>query len=1123
MRKWSLPILARACLAASTAVLFLSCSGDSAGPTTPPPPPPFQPQTVVVQLGTMGGATTLISTQAGGWTRNGQPFTSGSTVTGENAASYRLTLSNGRWTAEFIAPDPEPLVLGASGDAVLLQAREDGSYEVDGEPLASGRVVEADNGNQYRLVRGSDGTWMAEYVPPLPQLVHLGTSGESRQVSRLEDGGYIVNGVPLAPGSLITTGNGNRYTLTLGADGMWAAVFVEADPQRLQLGTSGDAPLLIYRQENGTFRLNNEPLLGGRVIEASNGNRYRLTLGPDRSWQASYIPDPVTVRLGSTGGVVSLTPNEDGTWLRGSASFSSGDRVTGSNGFEYVLTLGSDGWFVTPLPMEIQVPVSGSDAQPIVLLRSEDGRYTDADGDPVTSGQELEVGDSTYRLSFAGNRWTAQFLRGSIYVELGGPNDLLELTRNADGTYEYDGSRVRSGSIERSPNTGIRYRLRLAGGVWSASVYVPPTIDPGGGDPGVGTPPVGAENIFDALPDELIASDGTFDASATSIQSGVSGRNADDDEVDYGRYRGSGSFEDDTFVESVLRAINSILEDIEAQGLADGDDSQRFVARVLIDAGWPKVVEELNAIFGGDPISFTKPVRAGETDVDEAVDELEDLRDDLSDVAKFRSKFMTRIDAANQANSAATADTIFNARKRVLALGSSANTRFGVISTLAGTATAVGVASGTETTGREAFAFSPLSNTPTAALPSRGIARYSGRTWAVADDLALYSGSIELLASIGIERVTATVSDLRHSDTNASWVHDNKEVQRIELPEINQADFDDTNGSFNAATDGSDTDAEVIFVQSGGLFPEDVPSSNLQGQFIGTETGQNAGRAVIGTWNVGAVLEGSFGAERIRTNPATLPSLTSSNRYRVESSSILDNTPAFDVTDPASPMLSITGYTDAFALSSLGSVTNRAQSNPQNLDLRATIRLRNTSFARFGAWKLVDSSSDPATTTNGLFAYSPLGDTDFTTNSNYYPRRVNAEYAGRTVAIDGAGKLYDGSYLLSVQWDPANSASDIAAVISGLSGFTIDGVSVSQIGFSHTFSGSAFNVTSAPRVRYTTGSDETLQGGTYLHQGQFVGNLGPDGPYGVFGQWSIDQPGDDDIKGAFGADLVRAP
>ena len=62
--------------------------------------------------------------------------------------------------------------------------------------------------------------------------------------------------------------------------------------------------------------------------------------------------------------------------------------------------------------------------------------------------------------------------------------------------------------------------------------------------------------------------------------------------------------------------------------------------------------------------------------------------------------------------------------------------------------------------------------------------------------------------------------------------------------------------------------------------------------------------------------------------------------------------------------------------------------------------------------------------------------------------------------------------------------------------------------------------TPAPRVRYTTGRDVSLTTGT--HQGQFVGNNGPDGPYGVFGRWSLTE-GTDMIKGSFGADLVRAP
>ena len=272
----------------------------------------------------------------------------------------------------------------------------------------------------------------------------------------------------------------------------------------------------------------------------------------------------------------------------------------------------------------------------------------------------------------------------------------------------------------------------------------------------------------------------------------------------------------------------------------------------------------------------------------------------------------------------------------------------------------------------------------------------------------------------------------------------------------------------------------------------------MTGQFVGTETGQNAGRAVIGTWKVGdgndaddqPELEGSFGAERIRTNPATLPSLTSTNRYLVKSSTIFEGGTTIGDATTTAPTLTLgnTAYTDTFPLSSLGNVTNRAQTGAPNL--RATIRLRNTSFARSvpGKWRTAIILQRQAT---GLFAYSPLADTSFAgDNANYYPLRVNAEYAGRTVAIDGNGRLYDGSYLLTVDWNADGSSNNaLTAVISGLSGFTIGGDPVSQIGFSQTFTGDDFSgAPTTTRVRYTTGSDGSLTGST--HQGQFVGNNG---------------------------------
>ena len=1112
---WSPLVLTRVSLAALVAALLLACGGESAGPSTPPPPPPFQPQTVVVQLGSKGGATTLISTQAGGWTRNGQPFTSGSEVTGENAAKYKLTLANGTWTAEFVPPEPVPLALGISGDAVSLQAQEDGSFQLDGKALTSGTVVDAKNGNQYKLVLGSDGDWMAEFVPPAPQGVTLGTSGESRQIGRLEDGSFTLDGQPLATGTEVTAQNQNKYTLTLGSDGTWSAAYVQPPPQQVQLGTTGDVPLLVYRQENGTYRLNDEPLLGGRVVEASNGQSYRLSLRTDGRWQAVYQPSSVSVRLGTFGGSVNLTRNEDGTWMRGSTTFSSGDTITGSNGFEYRLTLGNDGWIVEPLPATINVTVIGVDAT-LELARYEDGSYRH-NNERVASGDEIEAGGNTYRLQFANRRWTATFLQGEVVVSLGSSSDSITLIKKPNGTYEFNGTRVRNGSLVRSPNTGIRYRLSLSNGVWTTSVYVPPTTDPGDG--GGGTDPVvAAENIMDALPTSYLTDQGAFDTSANAIQANVADRtDSNGVKVDYSPYRGSGKYEDDTFVESALRAIDKILVPIKNRGLADGDDAQQFVARVLVDSHWSEVDSALDAIFSTKDIVFGSkpPKRLGETDLDEALDDLEDLKHNLSDAASFKSAYKTQI-AAIPDNSAVTGDEVFTARKRVLALGSSNNTRFGVISTLINNATAETVAQG-GTYIQKAFTFSPLAATKTASLPSRGTARYTGRTWAISPDSVLYTGSIELLASIGIEMVKTTVSNLRRSDNNASWAYQGKEIDKIELPEIDNEDFDDTNGSF-----GEDSgDAKLMQDDFGGLFSTTVPSSQLKGQFVGTGTGQSAGTAVIGTWRVGSVdnplLDGSFGAERSTINSVTLPLSSSAVGF----TRLLDSTTIDTSTDPNNPTLGVpvpSSNAITFKLSALGIGNN----TKTETDKKAIVRLGKTSLTRFGVWKLEVTSGGDTTVTNGLFAYSQLAQTSF--DANHYPRRVEATYSGRTVAIDNSNNYYDASYVLRVDWNASSrSDSTIQAVISGLSRrLEFNGVGVSRIGFEDAFQGTSFDDPTKTTVEYQTGTtDDTVSGG--VHNGFFVGgDKGTDGPFGVIGDWSVGV-GNTTIGGVFGADLVRSP
>lgn len=370
-------------------------------------------------------------------------------------------------------------------------------------------------------------------------------------------------------------------------------------------------------------------------------------------------------------------------------------------------------------------------------------------------------------------------------------------------------------------------------------------------------------------------------------------------------------------------------------------------------------------------------------------------------------------------------------------------------------------------------------------------------------DEVLYSGAIELRASIAIEQVSATISNLLRSDNNADWIHKGKAVRDITLPVINRVEFMD-DGSFTR----SGGDARVVYDEFGGLSFEDEGSSGFAGQFVGGGGDSSPGTAVIGTWNVGTLLNGSFGAEHTGTSAATLPSPISQVNHG--SSGI----------DTSADTLTISGFSDPFELSSLRSMT---RIDPADSNKTATIRLQNTSLTRFGAWTLVDRTDQAnPVTTSGVFNYSQLTPTDFGTNSR--PLRGIAQYAGRTAAVDSDGDLYNGNYRLNVTWD--SNGDTISASISGLSGFTLGGQTVTQIGFQDTFSGTTFTSPASVTVQYTTSSQgEALTGASPAHDGQFLGSGGPDGPYAVVGTWSLTDPGVSGytINGAFGADLQRAP
>ena len=271
-------------------------------PPAPPPPPPFQSQAVEVELGEHGGSITLMTTQSGGYTRNGQPFQSGATVTAENGNEYRLTLSDGRWSAEFVSPEPSAVALGRSGEAVLVTQSESGQFRVDGQPVGPDGIVEASNGNRYRLTRQDD-RWVAEFVPTSVQVL-LGEHGGSLTLRREEDGNYWLGDRVFESGRVVTGSNGNVYRLTL-QDGAWNAEYIP-DTVRVSLGTSGGSIVLV-RLEDGNYWDGQKVVDSGSRVTASDGSVYTLTL-EDGVWSADLFsgpggpgfPDPPTRRRADT-------------------------------------------------------------------------------------------------------------------------------------------------------------------------------------------------------------------------------------------------------------------------------------------------------------------------------------------------------------------------------------------------------------------------------------------------------------------------------------------------------------------------------------------------------------------------------------------------------------------------------------------------------------------------------------------------------------------------------------------------------------------------------------------------------------------------------------------------------
>ena len=206
---------------------FGLAGGSPATAQETPPPPQFESESVEVQLGDAGGSVTLMTTADGGFTLDGEAFVGGAEnpVEGEGGRQYVLTFADGTWTAAFL-PTEVMIDLDTSGTTVTLVTTEAGGWSRDGESFASGNTVQGDTNaatgaaNEYELTL-ADGTWTATYRPAR---MTIGGTGGLEAIAREDGSGYDAgdDSLPASGAGEVTAPGGAMYRVIKDSDGMLA-------------------------------------------------------------------------------------------------------------------------------------------------------------------------------------------------------------------------------------------------------------------------------------------------------------------------------------------------------------------------------------------------------------------------------------------------------------------------------------------------------------------------------------------------------------------------------------------------------------------------------------------------------------------------------------------------------------------------------------------------------------------------------------------------------------------------------------------------------------------------------------------------------------------------------------
>ena len=791
------------------------------------------PQAVEVALGTSGDTLTLMTTEAGGYTLNGEAFASGAEVMAEaNGSTYTLTLDGTTWSAAYKAPAAMSVTLGTHGGSISVERLEDGSYQANGSALSSGTVVAGENNNSYTVTISDDGKFSTEYVVPPAVSIPLGSSGSSVDVTKNENGTYSANGEVITANTRITAENGNVYGPVM-ANGIPVGVMHIAAMQDAMLGELGGMLSLTQREDkswviSGTTTV----VTDGYVYAASNGNNYKLMMDAAGMWSGMYQMVEQAVDLG-TQGPITLTRNENMSWQYGSEPVTVGTSVNSANGNEYTLWYTDGTWSARFEPVATMIEGTGLTA----LTREPDDMY-DVNGStlPANGMGDVTVDGAMYHV------WMTEDggLAGARFDNaLHGDSDV--------------------------PAFGIIGDLR------KGSAYTTDADD----DFGTDILPKLSANDEDTTANEL----------RTMLQLGDHSFSMAD-LLDSGMAKDMG----DNFVVKARGKIEKARSDVASLlGLA----SEPGNLSTLLGDAWDDVQAQVDTLFGttGTGQDLTSNVDLGNTPgEDDILDEIDDVLAALSSGTQFAAatkedgKGVFEDAKLSEANAMKAFDAAMS--EATATFGMTGSTRYGVISSKERSiATSdldydMGANLGNGDTGEVgmigAFSYSTIDDVQRVwDITQEGTAYYEGGTNAVSGNGNMYTGDIAIEVRFNTKRVSGLVTNLQSTDGSA-WTYQYGEVESIILTPATNLD-NNAHWSGSATTATASNAARITFSpRAGSPLPQPIVGS-FQGQLLGRNAA--SGSEAHGTWSIGtqstsgsaSYLAGGFGATRVADDGPVRP------------------------------------------------------------------------------------------------------------------------------------------------------------------------------------------------------------------------------------------------------------